>query len=260
MRKYFTVAKCSLQVSITYPITTLVHILISLVSLILMFNLWDSIFDGRSTISGYNWNEMLAYLLIVFVINTDVNSEYRCAKRIIDGSIAMTLIRPISHSKCTLAEIGSSIIFVSTLNLTVGFCVCLFLNVYLPTDLIVIILFIISFFNALLIKYLFVFLASLLSFWTHNVQGVMWTRVALINFFSGALIPLEFFPEWLKRLCELLPFQTIINIPTKIFLGKLSNFEMLELIFIQIFWVFIFYLLIKVVFYSGIKRVTIYGG
>ncbi|MCK0473038.1 ABC-2 family transporter protein [Halalkalibacter sp. APA_J-10(15)] len=260
MKKYWSVAKCSLQVTLTYPMTTIIHILISLISFVLMLNLWNSIFHGRSTIAGYQWNEMLAYLLIVFIINTDVNSEYRCAKKIINGSIAMTLVKPISHSKYTLAEIGSSIVFTSTFNLMIGLLVSIFMNVYITSNIIVIIFFIVSFINALLIKYLIVYSSSLLSFWTHNVQGVMWTRVAVVSFFSGALIPLDFLPTWLKELCELLPFQTIINTPIKIYLAKINYTEMLILTIIQFLWILVFYIIVKIVFRYGLKKVNINGG
>jgi len=69
MKKYFSIGKSSIQVTLAYPTTTLVHILISFISLILLINLWQAVFDGHSTIAGYTWEEMLAYLLIVFVIN-----------------------------------------------------------------------------------------------------------------------------------------------------------------------------------------------
>lgn len=260
MKKYLSIAKCSLQVKIAYPATTIIDILISLISLILMLNLWGTIYAGQSVISGYTWEEMIAYLVIVFVINTDSNSEYRCAKKIMNGSIAMTLTRPLSHNKNTMTEIGSSIAFTTSINLVIAFIILLFLgNGFFALDL-RLLFFIISFINALLIKYLVVYIASLSSFWTHNVQGVMWTRVAIVNFFSGALVPIEFFPQWLKSICEILPFQTIIHTPTFIYLGKSDYFDMLYLLLYQFLWIFIFYLAVKVVYHNGLKKLTIYGG
>ncbi|MBD8839082.1 ABC-2 family transporter protein [Paenibacillus sp. FSL K6-4396] len=260
MKKYLSVAKCTLQVKIAYPVTTLIDIFISIISLILMLNLWGTIYAGQSVIAGYTWSDMITYLVLVFIINTDSNSEYRCAKRIIDGSIAMTLIRPMSHNKNTMTEIGTTIAFTTVINLMIGFIILLFLgNGYLNFNFNMLFFFF-SFINALLIKYLVVYTSSLMSFWTHNVQGVMWTRIAIVNLFSGALVPLEFFPQWLKNICEILPFQTIIHTPISIFLGGNDYTTMISLIMNQFFWILFFCIAVKFIYHFGIKKLTIHGG
>lgn len=260
MKKYYSLIKSSLQVSIAYPVTTLIYILISFITFILMFELWQTVFKSHATIAGYTWSEMLAYLLIAFIINTDaVNSEHRCARRIIDGSISMILLKPVKYDRYTFAEIAGSLIFSIGINISIGVVICFFFNVYRPNDMITITLFMVSLVNAVIIKYMIVYSASLLSFWTHNVHGVLWARVAIVSFFSGSLIPLNFFPNWLQQLANILPFQAIVNIPAQIFL-KYNHVEMLWGIIIQWLWIVVFWYLAKVVLKFGLNKVEINGG
>ena len=49
------------------------------------------------------------------------------------------------------------------------------------------------------LKFLIVYLTSLACFWTQNYLGVHWARQAVVSLFSGALVPLSFFPGWLQR-------------------------------------------------------------
>ena len=46
--------------------------------------------------------------------------------------------------------------------------------------------------------------------------------MAIQNIFSGALIPLVFFPDWLQALAAVLPFQGMISTPALIYLGKMD--------------------------------------
>jgi len=172
----------------------------------------------------------------------------------------MILIKPVKYDKYIFAEIFSSVLFGGLINLIVGIVLCLSIDTYLPMDLLTIILFFVSFINALIMKYIIVYAASLLSFWTHNVHGVLWTRVALVSFFSGALIPMNFFPNWLKIFSEYLPFQTIVNIPVQIYMSKISIEYIFWLITLQILWILVFWFIAKMIFLMGIKKVTIHGG
>ena len=57
------------------------------------------------------------------------------------------------------------------------------------------------------------FLAALLCFWTVNGVGLIWAQTAVVNLLSGALVPLAFFPYWLRAFAAWAPFQGIIATP-----------------------------------------------
>lgn len=260
MKKYLTVAKCSMQVVLAYRNTYFISILISVFSMCLMISLWQAVYDGRSNIAGLSWKEMMTYLLIVFLLNTDVVSEYRCAKKVLDGSILMDLIKPIKHQEYTLSEVGSAILFGTFVNLILGTIIAFFLGAYVPTSLITWLAFLLSMINAVIIKLLIIYTSSLVSFWTHNIVGMMWARIAIVSFFSGALIPFNYFPGWLRSISEILPFQTIVHTPAQIFLSQVHSSQMIGLILLQILWIFVFWLLAKSIYYIGVRNIVVHGG
>ena len=70
------------------------------------------------------------------------------------------------------------------------------------------------------IKFLVSFLAALLCFWG---VGLIWAQTAVVNLFSGALVPLAFFPNWLRAFAAWAPFQGIIATPLAIYQGQAAG-------------------------------------
>jgi ABC-2 type transport system permease protein len=82
----------------------------------------------------------------------------------------------------------------------------------------------------------------------------------LFSFLSGSLLPSSYFPDWLTQILNFLPFQSMIEKPIMIFLGKLSPVEIVKTFAIQIMWVIILNLLCAVSFNKLKKRVVSVGG
>lgn len=136
----------------------------------------------------------------------------------------------------------------------------LFFDINMPMSVITLLFLLFSIANAVLIKFIIVFLFSLASFWTFSVSGVVWFRFALTNILSGALVPIVFFPEWMQKIILLLPFQSIVNIPTSIYLHDINNLERLKMIGIQLLWIIVLWLVAKFVLNRGMKKMVIFGG
>ena len=78
---------------------------------------------------------------------------------------------------------------------------------------------------------------------------------------SGAIIPLQFFPEIFRSFVDKLPFQAIYHIPLEILLNdELSNGKILVLLGVQIIWIIVTYLIAKLFFMKASRAVVINGG
>ena len=96
--------------------------------------------------------------------------------------------------------------------------------------------------------------------YTVSHVGIVTLAVSTIEFFSGALIPLPFFPEGLQRVIYYLPFASIQNTPFLIYIGRLSASEALGAIALQLGW-FAALVAIGVTWMRGsLRRVVIQGG
>ena len=104
------------------------------------------------------------------------------------------------------------------------------------------------------------FLIGEISVFTHALFGLMIIKNILLSFLSGSLLPSSYFPDWLNQILRFLPFQSMIEKPIMIFLGKVSPPEILNIFMIQILWVVLLNVLCNVSFNSIKKRVVSVGG
>ncbi|WP_010268446.1 ABC transporter permease [Paenibacillus senegalensis] len=262
-RKYISLAKITMQHAIAYRFTYFISLIGNLIFILTMFFLWRAIFDGREELSGFTWEQMKAYIFITFLSNSLISwySETRIAKKIISGEVAMDLLKPISFQKARAAEtIGSSIMEGCISAVMIFIILLLTSGIILPGSWMSAAMFIISLLASLLIKFCIVYISSLICFWSTNGIGIAWMRAAITNFFSGALVPLAFFPGWLEKLSLLLPFQGIVYIPASIYLGRLEGMQALQNVGLQLLWVVVLWLAAKLMWNWAVRQVTINGG
>jgi len=226
------------------------------------FFLWKSVFVGKEMVSIYSWESMKGYLLVAFICNTLLSwySESAISRKILDGSVAMDLIKPFNFYFARLSEtIGSSLFEALVIMVTSVFLI-LTLRIPVPTEFLRWIYFIVSVIFALIIKFGIVYLFSLLTFVTTSSMGIQWSRAAITNLLSGGLVPLTFFPEWCQAVFKNMPFQYIVSFPASIFLNQVALPQIGSMFLMEIAWIIILFLLGKALFSICIRKVTIYGG
>jgi ABC-2 type transport system permease protein len=114
---------------------------------------------------------------------------------------------------------------------------------------------------AFLISFHFDYLVGLTSFYTESIWGISTTKEILIAVLSGALLPLQFFPEALQRILMVLPFQTIYYTPlmmvTEPDRGAVVFLQMLG---VQAVWTIVTYVLCRLFFNHAVKVLRVAGG
>ncbi|MNW53851.1 hypothetical protein D3C74_314280 [compost metagenome] len=262
-KKYITLALCSMQNTLAYRLSFILNFLSGFIGLIAMYFLWQAVYIGRDQLSGFTWEQMQAYLLVTFFVNSMLSyySESSITNKIIDGSVMMDLLRPIQFQKARLAETLGSCVLEGLLScILIGLAAIFTFGITLPHDVWTLTLFALSLLSSILLKFCIVYLSALLCFWTTSGFGIYWARVSITNLLSGALVPLAFFPGWLQSFAMVLPFQGIVNTPVMIGLGMRGSFEALELIAIQLGWIVLLWLLGKMLWSRAIRQITIHGG
>jgi ABC-2 type transport system permease protein len=261
-KKYISIAKNTMQHTLAYRSTYFISLLGTFIYFFSMLYLWKAIFTNRIDLSGFSWEQMKMYLFITFLTNSLISwyTETRISRKIISGDVAMDLLKPLDFQTARISEtIGSTLLEGGIAVLFIGILI-FSQGVVAPQSLASGILFVISLAASLLIKFGVIYIASLMCFWTSNGMGIAWTRAAVTNFFSGALVPLTFFPDWLKAVCYVMPFQGIVNIPASIYLGNMRTYEILQRIGLQLFWVIVLWMLGKLMWRWSVRQVTIHGG
>ena len=77
---------------------------------------------------------------------------------------------------------------------------------------------------------------------------------------SGFIVPLTYYPDWLRRMVELTPFPAMVNTPIEIYLGMPSGTPPMQALAVQIFWVVALALAARAVYARGVARLVVQGG
>lgn len=262
-QKYMSLMLTSIQRSIAYRGTVLLNLLAGLVWVTLVYYLWKAVFSTRGTLQGFSWDEMRTYIVLAYVVNTllSFQSLMRVMNTIRTGEVASELLRPLDFLGSQLAQaIGSACIegvMSSGIALLTSF---LFLDIIAPQTPLTLGLFLLSVCLGFLIKFLLGYLVALLCFYTVNALGLIWAQTAVINLFSGALIPLAFFPDWLRQIILVTPFQGIVYTPVALYLGKIQGTGVWQALGTQFIWVIILWLTARLFWRMSIRRLDIQGG
>lgn len=264
MKKYLRHMICAMEETVAYRLTYLINILSSFVFYLAIFFIWKAIYQNGSPASlGVSLGELKTYMLIALVMNSLVSyaSEFRISGQIRMGNIATDLIHPVDFLKAHFfITLGCSImegVIVMVFAVVFGLCIG---DIALPASPVYLGLFVLSIAFSFVLKFLIVYIFALFSFWTTSMMGVVWLRRAVTEFFSGAIVPVMFFPDWLQKVSHFLPFEGIIHVPAYVFLGKFSYLGALQMLGVQLLWIGVLWAISQAIWRLALRKVTILGG
>lgn len=231
------------------------------------YYLWTAVFKNSNSeiINGFSLPDMFTYIFMCEVARnfTFNDASYEVAHEVREGSIAMNLIRPIHYRLVVLFKVlGEWAYNVSFVGIPILVVISLIRNFSygIPLNMLSLAGFIVSCILGFFVNFYFNFIFGLLAFFVTNVWGMHMLKGAILNFLSGLLIPISFFPLWAQKILAFMPFNSIIYTPVMIFLGKFKGSEIIYALMIQIIWVIAFGFLGILLWKQAIKRLTILGG
>ncbi len=267
LKPYFPFAKGSFQSLLSYRINFFMFIFGEFLTVFVTYYLWMAVYknSGSNIINGFSMSDMFAYIFMCevarnFVFNdasADISYDVR------EGSIAMKLIHPINYRTEVLFRILGEVIY-NILFVGVPIFIVVSLTMYFSHGIIINIMcvagFLISCFLGFFMYFYFNFIFGLLAFFVTNVWGMNMLKGAIINFLSGLLVPISFFPTWAQKILSFMPFNSLIYTPVMIFLGKYKGTDLINALLIQLIWLIIFGVLGALLWKLAVKRLTISGG
>lgn len=263
VKAYISLASRSMQNAFAYRTTYLIQFTSNLIGFLSLYTLWSAIYDGREQLAGMSWDQMKAYLFITFMANSLLSwySETAISNKVLDGSVAVDLLKPIDFQKARLAEtVGSSIVESGIAIIFLGALMVTLTSITLPHSIVTWLLFTLSLLGSLAVKFCIVYMAGLLCFWSTGSFGIVWSRIAITNLLSGAMVPLSFFPNWLEKIALYLPFQSIVHTPASIFMENVDVREAIQWIALQWIWAIALWIAGMGMWRWAVRKITIHGG
>lgn len=237
----------------------------NLIYLTIIYFLWKAIFDSAptQTVSGMSFSDTMIYLVLAMALFNfmEVYLVWIMGRNIQSGKIILDLLKPMPLISYMFFENAGFLVvnFVLTLLPTMG--IVYFISGRAFSLSINLVFFFIAALLGLAINYFINFFVATICIFTESIWGINIMKEVVILLFSGASIPLAFFPEQLLKVVYKLPFQAIYNTPLTLLIGKnITILQSFQMIGIQVFWVAVTGIIAVLFFRFALRRITVNGG
>ncbi|MBQ3264681.1 MAG: ABC-2 family transporter protein [Ruminococcus sp.] len=267
-RTYKPFTRAGMQEMIAYRANFICFLIGEIMSAFIMYFVWKAVFlsTDRETFMGFTMEDMAVYLFISFLTGylTYSDGAFSVGEEIIDGSIAMRMIKPCSFEMCFLfQELGSRIISVAMIFVPMVAGVEIYrcaVSGFVRFQIGAFLLYIVSLLLAYMISFYFNVCYGFMAFFFKNLWGTTLIKETVVNFLSGAIIPLAFLPSGLAAVLNILPFASLSYTPVMIYMGMYSTSQILWSFGLQLFWLVVMFGISKLIWRGAVKHLSIQGG
>lgn len=263
MKAYLSITKGAFMVGMAYRFGFLFSILGNVLYMSVAYYLWRSIYRESTTMHGLTFHETFLYVALgssVFILLKNY-AEWYIASDIREGTIIITLVKPVDYQLYNLfANLGFLFTNLAIISIPTIILLLVVFRVPIPTGP-GLVFFPISLGLAFIISFTFDYLVGLIAFYTESIWGLSYMKEIIIAVFSGALVPLQFFPEGMQRILHWLPFQTMYHTPLMMVtrpdqgLGTLG-----QMLLVQIAWAVIMVAMARLFYNRAINVIRVSGG
>jgi ABC-2 type transport system permease protein len=269
VRKYAKILRASLSERMTYRGDFLLGTLLRFLPMLTTILLWQAIYTGskKSTLGGFRYNEMIAYLLLVNIsrmFSSMPGLAGGIARDIREGTLKKYLLQPIDMIAYLVSYRMAhkvSYVIASALPYALLFFLCRrFFVGLVPTDPLVWLAYAASLILAFLVGFFFETSVGMVGFWFLEVTSLLYIVMTLNFFISGHMLPIDLLPPFWAGLLKLMPFQYMAYFPAVVFLGKVQGRELVYGLLGEAFWAVAFMILARWLYRLGLRRYSAYGG
>ena len=259
MRIYFAILKCRLSQLFQYRTAALAgistQIFWGLVKVMIMTAFFSSGSKAPITLveaATFIWIGQALLSLLPWTIDKEIEEQIK------NGNISYELVRPL-ELYWLLFYRSIAIRLVPTLMRACPLLlVASFLGLALPASWMAGASFVLSLFFSLFLAASMTTFVMVTLFWTISGEGILRLLPASAMLLSGLLIPLPLFPDWMQPFLSLQPFRGVVDIPSRIYTGIITDYP--YYFAFQLVWGLLFILGGHLLLKRAVKRFVIQGG
>jgi ABC-2 type transport system permease protein len=263
VRLYWEIARRGFGRYAAYPAATLAGMWTNTIFGFMQAYILLALYENRTDIGGYVPSDAVTYVWFAQAMLMTVYAFgwFEVALRIRSGDVATDLARPLDPLLYWLAfDFGRALyhfLFRGIAPFVVGMLV---FDIRLPENPATWIWVAASLALAVVVSFGYRFLYNLAAFWLLDYRGVGIIAITAALLFSGFIVPLPFFPDWLEAVARVLPFSAMVQIPVDVFLEKATGAEVAGALGLQALWAAVLLGLARLTLGSAIRKVVIQGG
>ncbi|MBP1931042.1 ABC transporter permease [Ammoniphilus resinae] len=264
LRLYLEFSRKAFQRSAAYRFDAWTRLFSNVIFLFMWGFIWFALYSGKGDVEGVSFESMLSYIVVSQMLQGVHGAGtplWEIQERVRTGDIAMEMMRPYDYpTRSLFSDFGNIAFHFLTAVLPLYVVLFALFDLQIPTSMSQWILFLLSAVLGYLIRYSVELTFGLLTFWLMETGGVEDIFYFSISLFSGSVIPLWFFPDWLETLAYFLPFQGIFFVPNSIFVGQLTGQALIEAMLMQGIWLVVSYVILRWVWSRAALKIVVQGG
>src|SRR5277367_2901113 len=234
-----------------------------LINVCVYYFIWRAVFASSGPIAGYDLPQMVTYISVGWSLRSFYwnTIDQEMAYEVIEGKIAMDLIKPVSVLWMWFSRaMGESAFRLVLLTVPTAVIVALVFPVQRPSSAVNFGLFLVAALGSFALMVAINFMIGTCGIPLKSILALIRAKYWLIELLSGLLIPMAFFPDRVQKVLAWLPFEHIAYTPLQIYLGKLDRGSALRALGIQWLWVIALLWLAHVWWERAARKITIHGG
>ena len=260
---YVQEAKIAIAQQIQYRAANYFYMIGMVAEPVIYLVVWQTVAEQQGgSVAGITAGQFAAYY-IVWTLVRNINivfTPYGWEERIREGQLSAQLLRPLFP---IVEDLGfflgwKPVVILLWLPIAI-FLSFVFHPVLNPTPLAVAV-FAVSLLGAYLIRSLNQSSVGLVTFWTTRVGPIFELYIAVELLLSGRLVPMALMPDWVQAIANVLPFQWTFGFPIEALVGNLSTEQLLRGLAMQLLWIVIGSVIVRVVWRFAIRRYSAVAG
>ncbi|MER7948914.1 ABC-2 family transporter protein [Streptomyces sp. NPDC096079] len=260
---YLQIVRARLRIAMTYRQNALFMLAVVILQIFILRKVWTALYGDAAVVDGVALADVLVYLTIANLQNwamqdSAVGSHLYAQVR--EGRIAFDILRPAGFVPQMLAHLAGGTLSMVLFALAALPLVALVGTLGPPASPAAFGYWLLSLLVAFGIAMLLNLIVSLGAFWTTELGAFSMLFTLVSQFLAGVLVPLYFFPDWLRTVAELLPFQAMTFTPVALYGGRLAGVEAAQAIGVQLLWIVLLAGTVRLIWSRALHRIVVQGG
>ena len=263
MKLFWELTKRSFKRQLTYRAATLAGLLTNFFFGIIRASILIALYDTRQSVAGISLQGAITYAALTQAVIAYLSffNWTKIIDTVYTGDISSDLLKPMGYFRFWLAkDLGRAMVNFLLRGITVMVGYAIIFDLIFPSGGWQWLALGISLFLSWILNFSWQFLVNLSAFWTPNARGISRFFFIAMWFFSGFMMPLRYFPDWVIRISNLTPFPSMINTVVEIHLNVLQGPELIQAVLVQLGWTITLIGAGQLILRAGVRRLVIQGG
>jgi ABC-2 type transport system permease protein len=264
LQRQIGIATAAIKQELAYRFQFFTATIGALLMMALLYYLWTAIYHSATTIQ-MSHQGLITYVCVGQAFSFARPGQRRVMMRIgggiRNGNVLIDLIRPTDYQLMTFSDtLGAYLMETLLVSLPSYLLALIIFGISLPASPESGVGFILSLLGAFFLIFSVDFLIGLTGFWTFNIWGFGYAKIAMLDILGGTIVPLSLFPAGLRNLVLALPFQGMAYTPLAIYIGTIQGNAIWLSILNQFAWGVGLVLFTRLIWLRAKRRIEIQGG